>query len=203
MRQLGDKLKETALQSADSDVRVLNILSGGVHSAYTDATDLDLQRNFSIPNAANAAGFYNDLTMDRFARDDNYLHLTQESTTTTTKNANNSNNNSNTEVGAPQRGISYIHAAPGFVRTTWGKDFPLYLTLPLRLAQHFFAKSPEQCASLMVEHALLGADRRGQGFHVMGELGQAGKVTPQHSEEWRERVWEHGNEVIDRALAMN
>jgi hypothetical protein len=183
IRQLGDKLKQTALQETDNDVRVLSILSGGKHGSYTDVTDLDLKRNFSLPNAANAAGFYNDLALDHLARDDAYL-ATADS------------------AAGDKRGISYIHAYPGFVKTPWGKDFPWYMKFPLRLVQQL-ATSPEDCAKQLVEHAIVGPERRGQGFHVMGEKGQVGKVTKDHSTELREKVWEHTNELIDKALAMN
>lgn len=186
VRQLLDKLKQTALQSKDNDVRVMSILSGGVHSAYTDTSDLDLKRNFSLQNAANAAGYYNDLALDHFARDDSYLS-TEASTSPT----------------GERKGISFIHAAPGVVNTTWGKDFPWYLTIPLNIAKALLAKSPEDCAKIMVEYGLQSAERRGQGFYVMGEKGQAGKVTKEHSDEMREKVWEHTNQLIVQALAMH
>jgi hypothetical protein len=112
IRQLGDKLKQTALQQTDNDVRVLSILSGGKHGSYTDVTDLDLKRNFSLPNAANAAGFYNDLALDHLAREDAYL-ATADS------------------AAGDKRGISFIHACPGFVKTPWGKDFPWYAFVPV------------------------------------------------------------------------
>jgi hypothetical protein len=182
LRQLGDRLKQTALLKEDHDVRVLNILSGGVHSAYKDPTDLDLKKNYSLANAANAAGFYNDLAMDALSRDDSYLRAAGL-------------------TGDKTRGISYIHAAPGFVQTTWGKDFPFYLTIPLRVAQ-MFAKSPADCAKLMVD-GMLSPERTGQGFHIMGENGQTAKVTEAHTDAYRETVWAHTNELIDRALAMN
>lgn len=103
IRELKDILSATALNG--HDVRVMSILSGGVHKPYTIKSDLALERNYSVPNAADAAGFYNDLALDRFSREDGW------------------------------NGVSFIHAAPGFVSTTWGKDFPFYLRGPLRLAQ--------------------------------------------------------------------
>jgi len=61
-------LEATAAKGAD--VRVLSVLSGGVHRPYTKyREDPELVRNFSIPNAANAAGFYNDLALDALARE--------------------------------------------------------------------------------------------------------------------------------------
>lgn len=182
LRHLSERMKRTALQPQNNDVRVLNILSGGVHSAYTDLDDLDLKKNFTLANAANAAGFYNDLAMDQMSRDTDYLNAIPDTDNTKSK-----------------RGISFIHAAPGFVRTTWGKDFPVYLTLPLRFAQ-LFAKSPEECASLMVQHGLLSAERQGQGFHIMGENGQVASPTKDHTDLYREKVWQHTNELLTKAL---
>lgn len=186
-RQLGDKLKETALQSENNDVRSLSILSGGVHSPYTNLDDLDLKKNFTLTNAANAAGFYNDLAADQLSRDSDYLKAIPPSSA-----------DDGTHV-APKRGISFIHAAPGVVATSWGKDFPWYALYPVRFLQ-LFAKSPETCATYMIEGGLLNPTRRGQGYHIMSESGQTAFVTNQHNDTYREAVWKHTNELIDRAL---
>lgn len=181
LRQLAERMKKTALQ-AENDVRVLNIFSGGVHNAsYTNLEDLDLKKNFTLQNAVAATGYYNDLAMDALSRDSEYLNAIPGD-------------------ARSKRGISYIHAAPGFVKTTWGKDFPLYLTLPLRFVQ-LFAKSPEECASLMVQHGLLSADRQGQGFHIMSEKGKPGRLTKDHTDFYREKVWQHTNALLDQALS--
>lgn len=50
--------------------RVLSVLSAGVHSPYAKyKEDPDLEHNFSLLNAADAAGFYNDIAMDSFSRE--------------------------------------------------------------------------------------------------------------------------------------
>lgn len=52
------------LLQKSSDPRVLSVLSAGVHSPYKQyKEDTDLVKNFSIKNAADAAGFYNDLAV--------------------------------------------------------------------------------------------------------------------------------------------
>jgi len=62
-------LLERSAAKPNSDVRVLSILSAGVHSAYKDyKTDPELVGNFSLMNAANHAGFYNDLAADQLSR---------------------------------------------------------------------------------------------------------------------------------------
>jgi NAD(P)-dependent dehydrogenase (short-subunit alcohol dehydrogenase family) len=55
-------------RAKDRDVRVMSILSAGMHSTYTNFQDMELKHNFSISNAATAAGFYNDLALDQLSR---------------------------------------------------------------------------------------------------------------------------------------
>lgn len=99
--------------------RVLSVLSGGVHSAYSQyATDPDLKKNFSIKNAADAAGFYNDLAMDSFSR---------------------ASENSN---------VAFIHSAPGFVNSNWGNEMPWYLKSLIRLIQPL-GRSIESTGSML------------------------------------------------------
>eukprot|EP01097_Dermamoeba_algensis_P000983 TRINITY_DN1365_c0_g1_i1.p1 TRINITY_DN1365_c0_g1~~TRINITY_DN1365_c0_g1_i1.p1 ORF type:complete len:171 (-),score=37.20 TRINITY_DN1365_c0_g1_i1:19-531(-) len=84
--------------------RVLSVLSAGVHSVYGDyKKDPELKDNFSLKNAADAAGFYNDVTLDYFA-----------------KHPENQN-------------ITFAHAAPGFVNTNWGTDLPFLVRGVVRL----------------------------------------------------------------------
>jgi NAD(P)-dependent dehydrogenase (short-subunit alcohol dehydrogenase family) len=52
------------------DARVLSVLSAGIHGAFEGYnTDFTLERTYSIKNAADAAGFYNDLAMDSLSRE--------------------------------------------------------------------------------------------------------------------------------------
>ena len=49
--------------------RVLSVLSAGMHKGSKELlTDLGLAHSYSLANAANAAGFYNDLGLDALAR---------------------------------------------------------------------------------------------------------------------------------------
>ncbi len=44
------------------DPRVMSVLSGGVHGPYSSLkSDIALETTYSLKNAADAAGFYNDL----------------------------------------------------------------------------------------------------------------------------------------------
>jgi NAD(P)-dependent dehydrogenase (short-subunit alcohol dehydrogenase family) len=50
--------------------RVLSVLSGGVHSAYAHwKEDPEVKTHYSLKNAADAAGFYNDIGADSLARE--------------------------------------------------------------------------------------------------------------------------------------
>jgi len=61
-------LKKTA--EAGGDVRVLSVLSGGVHSPYANyKEDPQLKTQYSLKNAADAAGFYNDIALDALSRE--------------------------------------------------------------------------------------------------------------------------------------
>ncbi|KAF0978000.1 hypothetical protein FDP41_002955 [Naegleria fowleri] len=116
IKQLNDLLRET---SKHTDVRVLNVFSAGVHKAYTNVNDLELKNDYSLLNAANAAGFYNDLAMDQFSR----------------------------EPG--NENISFIHAAPGFVATNWGTELPTLLRWGTRFAQLFASSTETCAENMM------------------------------------------------------
>lgn len=62
-----------------SSARVLSVLSAGLHSPYTDyQAHPDLSDNYSLKAAADAAGFYNDLTLDSLARENpsvSFIHF--------------------------------------------------------------------------------------------------------------------------------
>jgi len=116
VKQLNDLMRETSKQT---DVRVLTVLSAGFHSPYTKLDDLDLKKNYSLSNAANAAGYYNDLAMDQLSR----------------------------EPG--NENIAFIHVAPGFVNTNWGNDFPFYLRWPAQLLRPFGSSPAQCAANMM------------------------------------------------------
>ena len=165
VKQLNDVMRETSKQN---DVRVLSVLSGGIHSPYTKLDDLDLKKNYSLANAANAAGFYNDLAMDQLSREEG------------------------------NENIAFIHAAPGFVNTTLGNDFPFYLRWPIQLLKNF-ATSPTQCAINMMKGLTGDAMRR--GFHLMNSKGEETRTTKMHNDMYREAVWKHTNELLAKALS--
>ncbi|GMH83296.1 hypothetical protein TrST_g4335 [Triparma strigata] len=60
-------LEEKINESEDG--RVMSVLSGGVHSSYSGySNDFELKSKYSVKNAADAAGFYNDCWLDVMSR---------------------------------------------------------------------------------------------------------------------------------------
>jgi len=153
---------------------VLSILSAGVHGAYAGyATDPDLVTSFSLKNAADAAGLYNDVCLDHRARD------------------------------AANAGIAYIHATPGGVRTGWGQtmtdgkpDMPWPIPALLRALGPLFTVSPADCAEAMLSPVWEGKP----GFQLIGNTGQAMGKTAAH-EEAMPVVWAHTQATLARLMA--
>lgn len=86
--------------------RVMSVLSAGVHSVYPNAVDdFELRTHYSLKNAADAAGLYNDAGLDGLAHE------------------------------ATNSRVAFIHAAPGFVNTAWGTDLPWYARYAVRMLQ--------------------------------------------------------------------
>lgn len=161
-----------ALRKANS-ARVLTVLSAGVHSEYSHwKDDFELKTHFSIKNAADAAGFYNDIGTESLSRD------------------------------PANKDITFIHAAPGGVATGWGQGqdgFPWYIQPLLKLAKNF-VKSPADCAEFMVAPILNSSEPYGQasGWRLIGSQAQVVKATKGH-EEAREFVWAQTNEMLAAA----
>lgn len=155
-------------QKDDDDVRVVSVLSGSVHSPYNlMKEDPELKINFSIANAANAAGFYNDLMLDSFAQ--------------------------------RNKNISFIHAAPGFVATNWGSEFPFALKILIRGLQ-VFGMSLEQCGVNMA-HSLYDdkfkATKDKPSFHIMTQNGSIGSVTNAHNTENITFIHQHTMDILN------
>ncbi|KAL7534651.1 hypothetical protein ACHAWF_004906 [Thalassiosira exigua] len=165
---------------------VLSVLSGGVHSPYSQyRDDPELKEHYSISNAANFAGYYNDLFFDKLA------------------------------VQPSNRGINFVHAAPGFVASNWGTEMPAWLRKPIRGMQRLMGKSIDECAEFMVRPMLQCADggleleppprpagstaEPRRGLYVMKEDGTGGKLTKGHTEEAMDAVWSSTEDVLGRA----
>ncbi|EFC39636.1 FabG domain-containing protein [Naegleria gruberi] len=164
IRQLQDLLRST---SKNSNVKVLSVLSAGIHS-YTHMDDLDLKQNYTLKNAADASGFYNDLAMDSLSRDEG------------------------------NENIAFMHQYPGFIATQWGRE----LWAPLRWAWNvgtMLARSPEQYAEYTF-NAALSEEKIRKGFYLLDQYGEPKGVTKNHTENYREIVWKHTLEVLNKVL---
>ena len=146
--------------------RVLSVLSAGVHSPYQRyAQDPELSRgNYSLGNAANAAGFYNDIAAEMLSKE--------------------------------QPGVSFSHAAPGFVKTRWGTEMPWAVRMLVRLLQHL-GRDQAACGEFMFTPLHADAQKSG-GFHLVDQYGQPGpKVTSLHDAA-KADVWAHTLKVVER-----
>ncbi len=145
--------------------RVLTVLSAGVHSSFADyRTDPELKTSYSLSNAANAAGFFNDIAVDQLAHE--------------------------------HPGVTFIHAAPGFVATNWGTEMPAWLRLPIRALQ-IFGRSKEDCAEFMCAPLLAptSAALPGGGFQLLSAEARPVAATALHAEA-RDFVWAHTKAVL-------
>lgn len=71
--QFINQLTHLLIKSANP--RVLSVLSAGIHSSYSKyREDVELKHNYSLKNAADAAGFYTDIALTAFSRQ--YPHIT-------------------------------------------------------------------------------------------------------------------------------
>jgi NAD(P)-dependent dehydrogenase (short-subunit alcohol dehydrogenase family) len=148
--------------------RVLSVLSGGVHAAYGHLEDdPELKTHYSLKNAADAAGFYNDLALDAYARQPENAKVT------------------------------FVHAAPGFVRTRWGTEMPWIVRGLLSVIKPF-AKSPADCAEFMCAPLLTEVPKRDAALLVLDSEARPAATTAAHTAAARDFMWRHVHEVLAR-----
>ena len=157
---------------------VLTVLSGGVHSAYKKyKEDPECKKKYSVTNAANIAGFYNDVGFDALAR--------------------------KTE----NKGINIFHASPGFVNTNWGTEMPWYIKGPVRALQVFGRDPMRVANIMLDpvfkseagKPMLKRPNGETEGIYIMDHNGLPDKLTPQHNAEARDFVWSVTKDVLGRA----
>lgn len=170
VQSLDPLLKQTG---KTEDVRVLSILSGGIHAPYEELGDLPLKKNYSLSNASNAAGFYTDLAFDQFAR-----------------------NFGKTKV-------SFIHASTGFVSTSFKNAISLPLKYLASWLGYSFQTPEECAKSMVGNGLIaphMGPTPEGKSaFHLMTPEGDEARKTRLHNDMYREAVWKHTNETLDAA----
>lgn len=163
--------------TASKGATVLSVLSGGIHSPYKKyEEDPDLKNNYSVKNAADYAGFYNDLGFDQMALNE--------------KNQN----------------INFVHASPGFVNTNWGTEFNFILRGLVRCMQPLGKSASDCAEYMVGNTILASdaggtlPEKNGKttGLIVMGEDGSSKGVTDLHSESSRNFIWEHTVTVLGK-----
>jgi NAD(P)-dependent dehydrogenase (short-subunit alcohol dehydrogenase family) len=154
---------------------VLSVLSGGIHGPYTYyENDFSLEKNYSIKNAADAAGYYNDLGFDKLAKANpkiNFVHAAPGFI----------NTNWGTEFNPIMR---------AFVRCMQ----PLGRK-PSDCAE--FMLGPTVFASAYDDD--LTPKSSMNGVIVMGDKGQQLDLTDQHTEEAMDIVWKSTVEILKKA----
>lgn len=131
-----------ALRRAPAPV-VLSVLSGGVHSPFAGwREDFELSKGaYSLPNAANAAGFYNDIAVEAQAGET-------------------SNN-----------GVLFLHAAPGFVNTRWGVEMPWYVRYLVRAIQPLGKSPEACAEAMLKPVAARAKGAAGGGWAIIDQHG--------------------------------
>ena len=125
--------------------------------------DMALENSYSLSSAANHAMSFTDLAIQ-------YLASQPE--------------NSN---------LTFTHAYPGIVRTSFADNLPFWARLPLKFGLAVgFGGSPEDCAELMI-HGMLETEK---GCRYVNDKGET--VTKKHpiEQESVDKVWEHTSQMI-------
>lgn len=157
---------------------VLSVLSGGVHSPYKGYThDPELKDTYSIKNAADMAGYYNDLFFDSLAK----------------KSGNDK--------------INFIHSAPGFVNSNWGTEMPWYLRGVIRCMQPLGKSTTQCAEFMVdpIIRSAAGEQMFGRpdgakdGIYIMNDDATAGKLTKEHAADALDTVWKTSVDVLKRA----
>jgi len=145
--------------------RVMSVLSAGVHGSYAKySSDPMLKNSYSVKNAADAAGFYNDIFLEGLAK-----------------------TNPN---------VAYVHAAPGFVSTSWGTEMPAPIRWAIRPLQKAFGKDKYLCGEDLLKNFFQVPKGKLTLIDPAGGVGSA-TLAPKH-EESKEEVFAHLNEVLSQ-----
>jgi len=166
----------TTTATTNNATTVLSVLSAGIHGRYSHySDDFEMVDNYSLKNAADAAGFYTDAAMESLAKEEN---------------RNNNDNN--------KKKIVFAHAAPGFVSTAWGTEMPFYLKPLIRFGQ-LFAKSADDCAEYMFDILIKQQPATGNSAAKFYDQ-YAGEVNRLPNEEECETIWTKTRAILSKLL---
>jgi NAD(P)-dependent dehydrogenase (short-subunit alcohol dehydrogenase family) len=153
--------------------RVLSVLSAGIHAPYSHwKDDPALETHYSLKNAADAAGFYNDLALDALAKKEDkilFAHAAPGFVSTRW------GTEMPTVVRWMVRGLQVFGKSPA--------DCAEYLSQPL-------FKPDADAAKLRSEK---------KGVLLLGQYGQEVPKTSAHDDEKATFIWSHALEAIRKA----
>jgi NAD(P)-dependent dehydrogenase (short-subunit alcohol dehydrogenase family) len=169
------KLLLPLLRHAETNSKVLSVFSAGVHRSYDKClSDPDLKNNYSLRNAANAAGMYNDIAAEMYSRQ------------------------------PENKNITFIHSAPGFVSTNWGTEMPVWLRLPIRFIQSIGIARTVDDSGVMLSAPLLDPSLKGGYRLIdynRSSIGREAAKTNLHTDQAAEFIWNHSNKLVDSILS--
>jgi len=159
---------------------VLSVLSGGVHSPYRGyATDPELKETYSIKNAADAAGYYNDLIFDTLAKKNdkiNFVHAAPGFV----------NSNWGTEMPWYLRGAIRCMQPLG-KSTTECAEFMVDPILRSAAGE-----------KTMLNHPIKDGVES-NGIYIMNQDASTGSLTKEHTKDALDSVWKTTVNVLKRA----
>jgi NAD(P)-dependent dehydrogenase (short-subunit alcohol dehydrogenase family) len=157
----------------DMPAVVVSVLSGGVHSPYKHyAQDPSLQTNYSLGNAANAAGYYNDLGLDQCARDSPGIHWVHASP-------------------------GFVHTNWGTELPPLLRRLVRWMQ-PLGRPASDCAECLMGATVLAVDAGETLSGNTHQ-VHIVGSNGETKNLTTEHTDEARNVVWKHTRQVLRNA----
>jgi len=90
--------------------------------------------------------------------------------------------------------VTFLHAVPGFVATSWGTEMPLAVRMAVRVMQ-VFGRSKEEAGELMSKG--LVCDRyRGGGWYLLDQYGEPSAAVTALHEAAKAKVWAHTQRVV-------
>jgi NAD(P)-dependent dehydrogenase (short-subunit alcohol dehydrogenase family) len=90
--------------------------------------------------------------------------------------------------------ISFIHIAPGFISTGWGKELPSILKPLVNFAKRW-ARSKEDCAEFMCQ-TIFNPNFKAPGYYLLDQYGQSTTKTELHLPENIQFVWNYTEECL-------
>lgn len=169
-----------ALKKSKMPAVVMSVLSGGVHSSYRHLKDdPSLETNYSIKNAADAAGFYNDLGLDRFAVENPTISFVHASPGFV-------NTNWGTEFNPILRGIVRLLQPLG-KKPSDCAEVLLGATVLSSDAGEVLPPRPDR------------PDGTTSAVYIVGDKGGSQKLTQDHTDENIELLWKHTRGVFEMA----